>query len=249
MASTFVGIGGWVYAPWRGVFYPDKLPQARELEYASRQLTAIEINGTFYGTQKPASFRKWHDETPDGFVFSLKGPRYATHRRALGEAADSVARFVGSGILELKDKLGPILWQLMGSTKFDPANIEAFLALLPHEAGGRRLRHVIEVGHDSFADPRFVDLLRRYKVACAMVEDEGKPLIQDETADFVYARLKRSEAERKTGYAPKAIAGWAERARSWNAGKPPRDCFVFFISGAKERNPAAAMALIKALRS
>lgn len=263
MATTYVGIGGWVYAPWRGVFYPDKLPQARELAHASRQVTAIEINGTFYGTQKPSSFRKWHDETPEGFVFALKGPRYATHRRALGEAAESVERFVGSGILELKAKLGPILWQLMGSAKFDPENIEAFLKLLPHEAGGRRLRHVLEVGHESFADPRFVDLLRRYEVAVAMVDDEGNPLIQDATADFVYARLKRAEAERKTGYAPKAIDAWAARARTWNAGgepddavridakaasKQPRDCFIFFISGAKERNPAAAMELVKRLK-
>jgi len=258
-----VGIGGWVYAPWRGVFYPDKLPQARELAHASRHVTAIEINGTFYGTQKPASFRKWHDETPEGFVFSLKGPRYATHRRALGEAKESVERFVGSGILELKDKLGPILWQLMGSARFDPENIEAFLALLPHEAGGRKLRHVIEVGHESFNDARFAALLRRYGVAVAMVDDEGNPLIQDATADFVYARLKRSEAGRPTGYPPEAIAAWAARARTWNAGGEPddvvrldarapkqkRDCFIFFISGAKERNPAAAMALVKRLEA
>ena len=263
MASTYSGIGGWVYAPWRGVFYPDKLPQARELEYASRQVTAIEINGTFYGTQKPSSFRKWHDETPDGFVFALKGPRYATHRRALGEAAESVERFVGSGILELKAKLGPILWQLMGSARFDPDNIEAFLKLLPHEAGGRQLRHVLEVGHESFNDPKFVALLRQYKVAVAMVEDEGNPLIQDATADFMYARLKRAEAERKTGYPPKAIDAWAARARTWNAGGEPddivridgkagpkqkRDCFIFFISGAKERNPAAAMELVKRMK-
>src|SRR4029077_14087640 len=143
-----IGIGGWVFEPWRGVFYPEGLTQKRELEYASRKLTSIEINGTYYGSQKPASFRKWHDETPEGFVFSLKGPRFATNRRALAESASSVERFFHSGVMELGAKLGPILWQFPATTKYEAANFAAFLALLPQKLAGRTLRHVLEVRHD-----------------------------------------------------------------------------------------------------
>jgi uncharacterized protein YecE (DUF72 family) len=263
MAAIRVGIGGWVYAPWRGVFYPAGLPQAKELAYASQHLTSIEINGTFYGAQKPASFRKWRDETPDGFVFSVKGTRYATHRRVLAEASASVERFFGTGVLELGAKLGPILWQLPATTRFDADNIAAFLALLPQEIDGRAIRHVVEVGHASFRDPAFIALLRRWNVAVAIVDSDKHPAIHDVTADFVYARLRRSAAAEPTGYAPAALELWADRFEKWQAGSEPadalrvateparpangRDCFVYFISGAKERAPAAAMALLARL--
>src|SRR4249920_2602285 len=186
-----VGIGGWVYEPWRGVFYPKGLPHARELSPASRNVTSIEINGTFYGTQKPASFRRWADETPDDFVFSLKGPRYATHRRVLAEAASSIERFFASGVLELKSKLGPLLWQFAPTKSFDADDFAAFLALLPHRLDGRALRHAVEVRHESFLTPAFVELLRKHSVAVATVDSDKHPLIADVTSDFVYARLQR----------------------------------------------------------
>ena len=259
MARIRVGIGGWVFPPWRGVFYPPGLAQARELEHASRRVTAIEINGTFYGAQKPESFRRWHDQTPDDFVFSVKASRYATHRRELAGAGASVERFITGGVLELGPKLGPILWQFPPSTRFDVADFAAFLALLPAEAGGRALRHVVEIRHQSFADQRFIALLRRHRVAVALIDSDKHPLIADVTSDFVYARLRRSVASEPAGYPPAALDAWAERFRRWSAGGEPgdlprhdpapppsqaRDCFVYFISGAKEHNPAAAEALI-----
>jgi len=245
MAAIRVGIGGWVFAPWRGVFYPEGLPQARELHYASRALTSIEINGTFYGAQKPASFRKWYAETPAEFVFSVKGTRYATHRRDLSESRASVERFFTTGVLELGEKLGPILWQFPATTRFDAANFTAFLELLPHEIDGRTIRHVLEVQHPSFITPEFTTLLRAHKVAAALVESEKHPLIEEITADFVYARLRRTEATEPTGYPPAALDHWAARFREWAGGADGRDCFVYFISGAKERAPAAAQALIE----
>jgi uncharacterized protein YecE (DUF72 family) len=263
MGSIRVGIGGWVFAPWRGTFYPKGLAQARELSYASGQLTAIEINGTFYGAQKPTSFRRWYDDTPDGFVFSVKGPRYATHRKALGEAAPSIERFFNSGVLELREKLGPVLWQFAPFTKFDEAGFEAFLALLPHQLDGRAIRHVVEVRHASFATPAFIALLRKHRVAAALVDTEGRAPLCDVTADFVYARLRRSQADEPTGYPAAALDQWTARFRTWAAGGVPkevnpidasakvakqsRDVFAYFIAGAKERAPAAAMALIKRL--
>jgi uncharacterized protein YecE (DUF72 family) len=264
MARIRVGIGGWVFPPWRGVFYPPGLAQARELEHASRRVTAIEINGTFYGAQKPESFRRWHDATPDDFVFSVKAPRFATHRRDLAGAGPSIDRFVGGGVLELCDKLGPILWQFPPSTRFDESDFAAFLALLPHEVDGRALRHVVEVRHDSFVDARFVALLRRHRVAAALVDSDKHPLLADVTADFVYARLRRTVASEPTGYPPAALDAWAERFRQWSRGGEPgdpprllsepagtaaRDCFVYFISGAKEHNPAAAEALLQRVAS
>ena len=265
MGQIRVGIGGWVFAPWRGTFYPKGLAQARELSYASSQLTAIEINGTFYGAQKPASFRRWHADTPDDFVFSLKGPRYATHRKALGEAAPSIERFFNSGVLELREKLGPVLWQFAPFTKFDETGFEAFLALLPHELEGRAIRHVVEVRHASFATPTFIALLRKHGVAAALVDTEGHVPLCDVTADFVYARLRRTQADEPTGYPGAALKAWAARLRTWAAGgvpkepkpidaaaevaKTPRDVFAYFINGAKERAPAAAMALIKRLNA
>jgi uncharacterized protein YecE (DUF72 family) len=263
MGQIRVGIGGWVFAPWRGTFYPKGLAQARELSFASSQLTAIEINGTFYGAQKPASFRRWYADTPDDFVFSVKGPRYATHRKALGEAAPSIERFFNSGVLELQQKLGPVLWQFAPFTRFDEGGFEAFLALLPHTLDGRAIRHVVEVRHASFATPAFIALLRKHGVAAALVDTEGHAPLCDVTADFVYARLRRTQAEEPTGYPQAALKDWAARFRTWAAGgvpkdltpidatakvaKQPRDVFAYFISGAKERAPAAAMALIKRL--
>jgi uncharacterized protein YecE (DUF72 family) len=264
MARIRVGIGGWVFPPWRGVFYPPGLAQARELEHASRRVTAIEINGTFYGAQKPESFRRWHDATPDDFMFSVKGPRFATHRRDLAGAGPSVDRFLGGGVLELRDKLGPILWQLPPTKRFDESDFAAFLALLPQASDGRALRHVVEVRHESFVDGRFIALLRRHRVAAALVDSEKHPMFADVTADFVYARLRRTVASEPAGYPPAALDAWAGRFRQWSTGSEPgdlphhhpepasaaaRDCFVYFISGAKELNPAAAEALLQRLSS
>jgi uncharacterized protein YecE (DUF72 family) len=244
-ARIRVGIGGWVFPPWRGTFYPKDVKQADELAYASRQVTAIEINGTFYGAQKPASFRRWHDDTPDDFVFSVKGPRYATHRSDLAEAGPSVERFFNSGVLELRDKLGPILWQFPPFLRFDEAGFATFLDLLPSAIDNRPIRHVVEVRHASFAAPAFADLLRSHGVAVAFVDDAKVPAIDAATTDFVYARLRRCVEDELTGYSPDAIAVWAERARTWSAGT--RDCFVYFINGAKVRAPSAAQALIALL--
>lgn len=243
-----VGIGGWVYPPWRGVFYPPGLPQARELAHASRQVTAIEINGTFYGAQKPASFRRWYSETPEDFVFSLKGPRYATHRNDLAAAAPSIERFFGSGVLELREKLGPVLWQFAPWMPFDEGGFGAFLELLPRQRDGRAIRHVVEVRHRSFVSPAFADLLRRHRVALALVDDENYPAFDEVTADFVYARLRRCAEGESTGYAADALDGWMERFRELSA-QSGRDCFVYFINGAKIRAPAAAQALLQRLSS
>jgi uncharacterized protein YecE (DUF72 family) len=257
-----VGIGGWTYAPWRGVFYPKGLPQARELEHASEKLTSIEINGTFYGTQKPASFRRWAEETPDDFVFSLKGPRYATHRRALAEAGESIERFFASGVLELKDKLGPVLWQLP-TKAFNADDFAAFLALLPPARDGRPIRHAVEVRHASFVTSDFVTLLRKHSVAPVLVDSDKHPMIADVTTDFIYARLQRTSEKVKTGYPPAALDDWAKRVQAWAGGGAPddlstiagpahskgkRDVFIYMISGAKVRAPAAAMALTERLR-
>lgn len=255
-----IGIGGWTYEPWRGVFYPDKLPQKRELEYAASKLTSIEINGTYYGSQKPASFAKWHDETPDDFVFALKGPRFATNRKVLAEAGQSIERFITSGIVELKDKLGPINWQFMATKRFDPADFEAFLKLLPKSVEGRTLRHAVEVRHESFKVPEFVDLLRAHEVAVVAAGDSDFPQIADATAPFVYARIMGTTEGTKSGYTPKALDAWAERAKAWAAGGVPddlhtvaspaqskggRNVFLYVISGFKQSNPEAAMALLK----
>jgi uncharacterized protein YecE (DUF72 family) len=240
-----VGIGGWTYEPWRGVFYPEDLPRKRELEFASRQLTSIEINGTYYSTFKPTSWAKWRDETPPGFVFSVKASRYCTNRRELAAAGEAVARFVGQGMSELGERLGPIEWQFMGSKKFDAEDFESFLKLLPREVAGLPLRHALEVRSSSFANPRFHDLARRYNAAIVFADDDDFPEIDEPTADFAYARLMRTRSEIETGYDDAALDGWVKRARAW---AKRGDVFVYFISGAKERAPAAARALIERLR-
>ena len=258
-----IGIGGWTFAPWRGVFYPDKLPQAKELNYAASKLTSIEINGTFYGSQKPESFRKWASEVPDDFVFSLKGPRYATNRRVLAEAGESVQRFYDSGVLELGNKLGPVLWQFAPTKKFDPSDFGAFLELLPRELGGRALRHVVEVRHDSFCVPEFITLLRQFNTPVVFSEHATFPAISDVTGDFVYARLQKGEDHIDTAYPPKALDAWAKRLEAWATGgeptdlprvdaakpkKQPRDVFAYVIHEAKVRAPAGAMALIERVK-
>jgi len=259
-----VGIGGWTFEPWRGVFYPKGLAHAKELGYAAERLTSIEINGTFYRTQTPASFRKWAKEVPDGFVFSVKGHRFVTNRKVLAEAGDGVKHFINSGVLELGDRLGPLLWQLAPFKKFDEADIAAFLDLLPREMNGQRLRHVLEVRHDSFCTPAFVALLRKYETPAVFAEHASYPAIADVTGDFVYARLQKGKDTIKTAYPEKQLDAWAERFKTWASGgvpeklplidskaKPPakpRDVFAYVIHEGKVRAPAAAMALIERVK-
>jgi uncharacterized protein YecE (DUF72 family) len=263
-SKIFVGIGGWNFAPWRGAFYPKGLVQAKELAYASAHLTSIEINSTFYGSQKPETFRKWARETPDGFVFSVKGPRFATNRRVLAEASDSIKRFFASGVLELGDRLGPFLWQFTPTKKFDEADFGAFLKLLPRKIGGRTLRHVVEVRHESFCDPSFTALLREFSTPVVFAEHATYPAIADITGDFVYARLQKGKDSIATGYPAPALDQWADRVRLWAEGgapsdlphvdkkrpaSQPRDVFAYFIHEGKIRAPAAAMALIERLKA
>ncbi|MEJ0019194.1 MAG: DUF72 domain-containing protein [Acetobacteraceae bacterium] len=262
-ASIRVGVGGWTFEPWRGNFYPAGLPHRRELEHASRHLTSIEINGTYYGSRKPESFIRWREETPEGFVFSLKGPRFTTNCRVLAEAGASVERFLTSGVLELKEKLGPINWQMLPTKQFDPDDFAAFLKLLPAKIDGQALRHVVEVRHASFAHPDFIALLREHGVATVVADHATHPLLPDPTAPFIYARLQAASEEEATGYPADALAQWAARARIWAAGgtpgdlptiagkerRPPRqrDVFIYLINGFKPKAPAAAMALIEGL--
>jgi uncharacterized protein YecE (DUF72 family) len=256
----YVGIGGWTYEPWRGVFYPKGLPHARELSYAGERLTSIEVNGTFYSTQTPKTFRKWASEVPDDFVFSLKGPRYAVNRRVLGEAGDSIKRFLDSGITELGAKLGPLLWQFAPHKKFDEADFGKFLELLPKKLGSRPLRHVVEVRNDSFKTPALTALLRKFGIAVCYAEHDTYTEIADISGDFVYARLQKGNEKLESGYPPKALDAWAMRAKKWAQGGEPadlpridkkpaarklRDVFIYVIHEAKLRAPAAAMALIE----
>lgn len=237
-----VCIGGWTFEPWRGTFYPKGLPQARELEYAGEHLTAIEINGTFYRTQSAASFAKWRDAVPEGFVFALKASRFCTNRKVLGEAEESIGRFLGSGLVELGDKLGPILWQLAATKKFEPDDMAAFLALLPSEHEGATLRHAIEPRHESFDDPAFFAMARKHDVAVVFADSAKYPGFDERTAGFTYARLQNAREDVATGYTDAELGKWAKQARGWAKGGD--DAFVFFINGAKVRAPAAAQALI-----
>jgi uncharacterized protein YecE (DUF72 family) len=257
-----VGIGGWTFEPWRNNFYPEGWSHARELEYASRKLSAIEVNGTYYSSQKPATFAKWRTETPDGFVFSLKASRFATNRRVLAEAGESVERFVNQGIAELGEKLGPIVWQFAPTKRFEPDDFEAFLKLLPDRVDGLPLRHVLDVRHESFKTPEYLALARLHKAATVFTDSDDYPSFADLTGDFVYARMMRTDATLPEGCPPQTFTALAACANAWREGLEPsglprvepvpppvaaRDVFLYFISGAKEKAPAAAMALIRAL--
>jgi uncharacterized protein YecE (DUF72 family) len=235
-----VGIGGWDFEPWRGIFYPEGLAKAKQLRFATEQLTAIEINSTYYSSQKPATFANWAKTAPDGFQFAVKASRFATNRKVLTEAGESVGRFLNQGITELGDRLGPILWQFMATKKFDPDDFAGFLRLLPERQDGIRLRHALEVRHESFRDPIFFALAKKANAAIVFADSDKFPEIEEPTADFTYARLQRCMEEVPTGYDGPALDRWAERARGW---RQRGDVFVFFISGAKVRAPAAAMAL------
>jgi uncharacterized protein YecE (DUF72 family) len=256
-----VGIGGWTFAPWRDNFYPKGLVQRRELEYASRHLSAIEVNGTWYGAQKPATYAKWRDETPEGFVFSAKAPQRITMARALAKTGPQVEDFL-AGIAELGDRLGPIVWQFERGRRVDRGELAEFVALLPREVEGRALRHVLDVRDPECVDAGYLDLARRHGLATVFTDSPEHPSFADVTADFVYARLMRARSEIATGYTDGELDRWAERAREWAAGGDPadlpriaapagggapREVFVYFISAAQERNPHAAMALLRRL--
>ena len=256
-----VGVGGWSYEPWRGTFYPAKHAQKRELEFASRQLTTIEINSTYYGSQRLESFIKWREETPDDFVFSVKAPRFATQRKVLSEAGESIERFFETGVLALGPKLGPINWQLLPSTKFEEHDMRGFLSLLPKRIDSVELRHAIEVRNDSFCDRAFVALAKEFSVAIVLAVDSDYPEIADATSSFCYLRIMGSSESEADGYSSRNLTAWAKRLHALAEGQPvaalrtvgeasvstPRDVFAYFISGAKIRNPAAATALLQKL--
>ena len=241
MGEVRIGIGGWTYAPWRGVFYPDKLPQSKELEYASRALTAIEINATFYGRQNPKSWQKWADTAPDGFQFAVKGSRYCVMKPKLAEAVEGLSGFFAQGFAALGAKLGPILWQFASRRKFDRDDIAGFIDLLPEKLDGITLRHAIEPRNESFRDEKFFELCRSRNIAIVLEDSDEYPTIEADTADFAYARLQRMREEIPTGYDEDALNGFAQRAEGWSKGG--RDAYVFMINGAKVRAPAAAAAL------
>ncbi|HSC17456.1 MAG TPA: DUF72 domain-containing protein [Rhizomicrobium sp.] len=259
-----VGIGGWNYPPWRGTFYPKGLAQAKELEFASRALTSIEINATYHRIQKRDSFKKWANTAPDRFQFSVKAWQFATAKKNLAEGAPLIEKFLGSGFTALGAKLGPILWQFAPTRKFDAENFDTFLSLLPAELEGLKLRHALEVRHESFVSAEFVALARKHNAAIVLADSPKYPMIADATADFIYMRLQRTEERVATGYTSRALKQWAERAQAYESGSMPsdlpplakvptaktknkRDVFVYFISGAKVRGPAAAQALIELL--
>ncbi|MFC5570586.1 DUF72 domain-containing protein [Lysobacter yangpyeongensis] len=257
-----VGIGGWTFAPWRDNFYPAGLVQRRELEYASRHLSAIEINGTYYGAQKPATYAKWAAETPEGFVFSLKAPMRIMQSRVLAKTGTQIEDFLG-GIVAMGDRLGPVVWQFDIGRKLEREDFTAFLDLLPDEVEGRRMRHVLDVRDSAFVDGRFIALMRERNLGTVFTDSREYPSFADITTDFVYARLMRSRSEIDSGYSTEELQHWAQRAHQWARGQHPgdlpyitpngtppaerRDVYVFFISAAKERNPAAAMAMIRQL--
>ena len=241
-----IGIGGWTYAPWRGVFYPDKFPQAKELEYASSQLGAIEINATFYGRQKPKSWEAWEKVAPEGFQFAIKGSRFCVMRSRLCEGEEGIGNFFAQGFAALGPKLGPILWQFAGRRKFDRDDIAGFIDLLPEKLDGIKLRHAIEPRNESFRDEKFFELCKARNIAIVFEDSDEYPCIEADTADFAYARLQRMREEIVTGYDALTLDGFADRTRDW-AGQG-RDCYIFLINGAKVRAPAAALALQERLR-
>lgn len=242
-----IGISGWRYTPWRGIFYPHELAQRRELEFASRQFHSIELNGSFYSLQRPQSYANWYAQTPRGFVFAVKAPRYITHIRRLRQIDKPLANFFASGLFELREKLGPILWQFPPSLRYDEALFEDFLSQLPQDTEAaatlarrreprmrgrctltidrrRRLCHAVEIRHESFRDPRFIRLLRRHRIAAVFADTAGKwPYFEDVTADFIYLRLHGDEELYASGYTPKALDRWATRIRRWSQGREPAD--------------------------
>jgi uncharacterized protein YecE (DUF72 family) len=254
------GIGGWTFEPWRGVFYPKGLKHADELAYASRHLTAIEINGTYYSSFKPDSWAKWRAATPDGFKFAVKASRFCVNRKVLTDAKPSMEIFFGQGISELGDRLGPILWQFMATKKFDYDDFAGFFDLLPDKLDGLPLNHVIEVRNATFADPKFVGLCRDRNVTICVSENENYPIIPDITGDLVYLRLISASDEIETGYEPRDLDLWAGRFKTYAEGRvpgdlqpidrtgppeQPRDVYAFVIHEGKVRAPAAAMEFIK----
>ena len=241
-----IGIGGWTYPPWRGTFYPAKLPQSKELEYASHALTAIEINATFYGRQKPKSWEAWEKVAPEGFQFAIKGSRFCVMRSKLAETGEGLNGFFAQGFSALGPKLGPILWQFASRRKFDRDDIAAFIDLLPEKLDGISLRHAIEPRHDSFNDDKFFELCRARNIAVVFEDSDEYPCVEADTADFAYARLQRMSEDVEAGYGDAALDGFAARARKW--AKNDRDAYIFMINGAKVRAPAAALALQEWLR-
>ncbi|MEO6361296.1 MAG: DUF72 domain-containing protein [Sphingomicrobium sp.] len=241
-----IGIGGWTFPPWRGTFYPDKWPQSRELEFGSRRFQTLEINATFYGRQSPKSWDKWAATVPDGFQFAIKGSRFCVTRAKLGEGAEGIGNFFAQGMSALGPKLGPILWMFASRRQFDRDDIAGFIDLLPDQIDGIPLRHVIEPHHESFRDDRFFALCKARNVAIVFGDADEVPCIDEPTADFAYARLKRMNEDVPTGYDDDALENFAERARSWSA--EGRDSYIFMINGAKVRAPAAALALAERLR-
>lgn len=254
------GIGGWTFEPWRGVFYPKGLKHAAELEYASRQLTAIEINGTYYSSFKPDSWAKWRAATPDGFKFAVKASRFCVNRRKLTDAAPSIQMFLGQGLTELGDRLGPVLWQFMATKKFDYDDFAGFFDLLPDKLGSLPLKHVIEVRNGTFCDPKFVGLCRERGVTICVSENENYPIIPDVTGDLVYLRLLSASDDVPTGYGAEDLDLWAGRFKAYAEGRvpgdfqpidrtgppeTPRDVYAFVIHEGKVRAPAAAMEFIK----
>jgi uncharacterized protein YecE (DUF72 family) len=241
-----VGIGGWTYAPWRGVFYPPKLPHAKEIAFATNALTAIEVNGTFYRRLNAKTFESWRKAAPEGFVYALKASRFCTNRKNLAEADEGMRNFFDSGIVELGPKLGPILWQLMSTKQYNHNEIAAFLALMPKSWNGVPLTHAIEPRHESFRTPEFFALAKKAGVAVVYAHSQDYPMFEEQTAGFTYARLQQCREEIETGYTAAELDSWAVQARQWAAGD--RDVFIFFISGAKVRAPAAAMTLAGLVR-
>lgn len=256
-----VGVGGWDYDPWRATFYPAGLPKARQLEHSARVLTATEINATHYKLQKPETFERWAKAVPDGFKFTVKASRFCTNRKALREGGEGIAKFCAQGLTALGDRLGPILWQFMATKKFEPDDFRGFLQLLPEKQDGVPLRHVVEPRHESFKDAEFVRMAREARVGIVFAESDRYPLIADGSGEVVYARLQRSCADQPDGYPDEELDGWAQTAGAWARGESPpgfpylaeplsvspRETYIFFIAGAKERNPFAAAKLIERL--
>ena len=268
MATIRIGISGWRYAPWRGRFYPPELPQRAELAYASRRFPTIEINGSFYSLQRPESYAQWYAETPDGFVFSVKGGRYITHMLRLRGIEQPLANFFASGVFNLREKLGPVLWQFPPNFKYDRERMRRFFRLLPRDTGAARalarrrsawmkgrvrlgidaqrpMRHAVEVRHESFLEPSFIDLLREHRIALVIAETAGLwPMADEVTADFMYIRLHGDKELYRSGYSDRALSRWARRIRAWQT----RDIYCYFDNtDVKLRAPIDAQTLMRKL--